>query len=238
MIEWCERTQSKAILGGTLTSQADGASSTNALGNVHNEVRHDLLEADARQLAATLTRDLVYPVIALNQGGIDSLRRCPRFVFDTREPDDLKVYAETIPGLVDAGLAVPVSYVRDKLKIPEPRDDEPVLGRPLQITAAKGADACPQCGGIEALKGDPTAMPDDQQALDHVLESLDDSEVQDQAEALLKPVLELIRNTGPEAALARLAEVYPDMDDAALTERLARLIFIAETWGRINGRED
>ncbi|MEL9426588.1 DUF935 domain-containing protein, partial [Escherichia coli] len=32
MIEWCERTQSKAILGGTLTSQADGKTSTNALG--------------------------------------------------------------------------------------------------------------------------------------------------------------------------------------------------------------
>lgn len=39
MIEWAEKSMSKAILGGTLTSQADGASSTNALGNVHNEVR-------------------------------------------------------------------------------------------------------------------------------------------------------------------------------------------------------
>jgi phage gp29-like protein len=43
-----------AILGGTLTSQADGKSSTNALGNVHNEVRHDIRESDARQLSATL----------------------------------------------------------------------------------------------------------------------------------------------------------------------------------------
>ncbi|MBN0735386.1 DUF935 family protein, partial [Pseudomonas aeruginosa] len=51
MIEWCERTQSKAILGGTLTSQADGKTSTNALGNVHNEVRKDLRDADAKLLA-------------------------------------------------------------------------------------------------------------------------------------------------------------------------------------------
>ncbi|SLM64493.1 Mu-like prophage FluMu protein gp29 [Dickeya aquatica] len=48
MIEWCERTP-KVILGGTLTSQADGKTSTNALGNVHNEVRHDILVADARR---------------------------------------------------------------------------------------------------------------------------------------------------------------------------------------------
>jgi phage gp29-like protein len=63
MMDWCERTQSKAILGGTLTSQADGKSSTNALGNVHNEVRHDLMISDALQLVGTLTRDLVYPLM-------------------------------------------------------------------------------------------------------------------------------------------------------------------------------
>ncbi|MEM8243905.1 DUF935 family protein, partial [Morganella morganii] len=38
MMSWAEMSMSKAILGGTLTSQADGATSTNALGNVHNEV--------------------------------------------------------------------------------------------------------------------------------------------------------------------------------------------------------
>ncbi|ECG3170015.1 DUF935 domain-containing protein, partial [Salmonella enterica subsp. enterica serovar Potsdam] len=42
MVDWCEKVQSKVILGGTLTSQADGKTSTNALGTIHNEVRHDL----------------------------------------------------------------------------------------------------------------------------------------------------------------------------------------------------
>ena len=56
MMDWCERTQSKGILGGTLTSQADGKTSTNALGNIHNEVRHDLTVSDARQLEGTITR--------------------------------------------------------------------------------------------------------------------------------------------------------------------------------------
>lgn len=56
MMDWCERSMSKAILGGTLTSQADGKSSTNALGNVHNEVRMEVRDSDVRQLAATLTQ--------------------------------------------------------------------------------------------------------------------------------------------------------------------------------------
>ena len=49
---------SKAILGGTLITQADGKTSTNALGEVHNEVRHDILTSDAAQIAATITRQI------------------------------------------------------------------------------------------------------------------------------------------------------------------------------------
>lgn len=136
MIAWAEKTQSKAILGGTLTSQADGASSTNALGNVHNEVRWDLAVSDARQLAGTLTRDLVYPIVALNIGGIDSLRRSPRFVFDTREPEDLSLYAESLPKLVGIGMRIPSKWAHDKLNIPEPDEDEEILERQQQAPLA------------------------------------------------------------------------------------------------------
>ncbi|MCA9931165.1 MAG: DUF935 domain-containing protein, partial [Anaerolineales bacterium] len=129
MVDWCERTQSKAILGGTLTSQADGKTSTNALGNVHNEVRHDLMMSDGIQLAGTLTRDLVYPLLALNVGGIDDVRRCPRFVFDLQEPEDFGLYADAVPKLVDVGMPIPVKWAQDKLRIPAPGKDEPVLQR-------------------------------------------------------------------------------------------------------------
>ncbi|EBA0341678.1 DUF935 family protein, partial [Salmonella enterica] len=48
MIEWAERTESKVILGGTLTTEA-GERGARSLGEVHNEVRHDLMVSDARQ---------------------------------------------------------------------------------------------------------------------------------------------------------------------------------------------
>lgn len=130
MVDWGDKSQSKCILGATLTSQADGKSSTNALGQVHDEVRHDILEADARQVAGTITRDLIYPLIALNRGGIDSLRRCPRLVFDTSEPEDLVSYADALPKLA-AVFRVPASWAREKLHIPEPEDGEEVLGGPV-----------------------------------------------------------------------------------------------------------
>lgn len=126
MIEWCELTQSKAILGGTLTSQADGASSTNALGNVHNEVRLDLRNSDALQIAKTLSRDLIYPIAVLN-GLTADWSRCPRLVFDTQEPDDLSTYASTLPTLVGMGFRVSRAWAQERLAIPEPDEGEELL---------------------------------------------------------------------------------------------------------------
>ncbi|MGK4387738.1 phage portal protein family protein [Ectopseudomonas oleovorans] len=55
----------KACLAATMTTD-DGSSQSQA--NVHNEVRMDILRADAKQLAATLNRDLVRTFIDLNFG--------------------------------------------------------------------------------------------------------------------------------------------------------------------------
>ncbi|MNV27545.1 hypothetical protein D3C71_1186990 [compost metagenome] len=144
MISWCERTQSKVILGGTLTSQADGKSSTNALGNVHNEVRHDLTESDARQLAATINRDIVAPLRLLNIPGADG-RRPPEFRFDTRRVDDLRTLSLALPRLVDAGMQIPVDWAHERANIPKPAAGQAVLVRrvapgqppePNELTAA------------------------------------------------------------------------------------------------------
>ncbi|WP_348273317.1 phage portal protein family protein, partial [Klebsiella pneumoniae] len=110
MMSWAEMSMSKAILGGTLTSQADGATSTNALGNVHNEVRFEVRDSDATQLAATLTRDLVFPLYALNCQSFDNQRRKPAFEFDLSEPEDITVYAAALPQLVNIGMKIPAQW--------------------------------------------------------------------------------------------------------------------------------
>ncbi len=127
MLNWCERTQSKVILGGTLTSGADGKSSTNALGNVHNEVRKDLRDSDIRQVGSTITRDLLYPLAVLNGLAPDGMRRCPVFRLDVGETEDIKVYADALPKLVDVGFQIPVQWAQEKVGIPQPEDGEPVL---------------------------------------------------------------------------------------------------------------
>lgn len=170
MIEWCEKSMSKAILGGTLTSQADGKSSTHALGNVHNEVRHDLLVSDARQLNGTLTSYLVYPLLALNgKLGDGGPRRCPRFQFDVTEAEDMALLADALPKLADVGAQIPVSYINSKLKIPAPQDGEPVLGRAQPAAPVGDKTAANRLAALTAQPADIGQRIDaaraDQQAL-------------------------------------------------------------------------
>lgn len=155
MIGWADASISKGILGQTLSADTgkDGGGSY-ALGKVHNEVRHDIRDADARQIAGTVTRDLLYPLLALNRGA-DGLARCPRLVFDTGEAEDLTAYAEALPKLVQAGMkTIPVSWVHEKLRIPEPEDGEAVLG-PEPATPPT-PQAPPRGGGAS---GEPPANP-------------------------------------------------------------------------------
>lgn len=88
LIEWAERSVSKAVLGGTLTTQADGKSSTNALGKIHNEVRDDLLISDGKQVAMTIRADLFHPLIVLNRQANADPRRTPRLRFITETEEE------------------------------------------------------------------------------------------------------------------------------------------------------
>lgn len=132
MISLMEKTVSKAILGGTLTSQADGKSSTNALGNVHNEVRQELRDSDLKQIGNTLSRDLVLPMYMLNGKSYRTPNRSPRLVFNVVEAEDLKGYAESLPKLVEIGFAIPQQWAQDKLQIPVAQKDEVVLTKQVK----------------------------------------------------------------------------------------------------------
>lgn len=126
MIKWCEMSQSKAILGGTLTSQADGKSSTNALGKVHEETRLEIRDSDAKQLASSISRDVIGALMRINYPNV-SPRRYPKFVFDLAETEDIGVYSEALPKLVGIGMQIPAPWAHKRLGIPMVSGDEPVL---------------------------------------------------------------------------------------------------------------
>jgi phage gp29-like protein len=156
MVDWAERSQSKAILGQTMSAEAKSTGIGSGNADLHDEVRHDILKADARQIEGTITRDLLYPLIALNRVGIDSLARCPRMVFDTGEPEDLAAYADSLPKLVAVGMnKIPVAWVHAKLRIPEAADGEETLAMPA--AAAGGSGKTKSKTGVTSPDDEPPA---------------------------------------------------------------------------------
>lgn len=146
MVDWAERSQSKAIIGQVLSAEAKATGMGSGVADLQGDVRQDILHSDVRSLAGTLTRDLIYPLIAFNQAGasIDGLRRCPRFEFDLGEAEDLKLFSEALPTLAAGGARIPVSWVHEKLRIPEASEDEAVFGAPpagAALTVALSATA-------------------------------------------------------------------------------------------------
>lgn len=116
------REMSKAVLGQTLTTEG-GKVGSQALGNVHNDVRKDVLESDAEWLAEVINEQLIAPLILLNYGPKAAV---PRFRFITTEAADIETYANAIEKLAKV-LRIPAEWVRDKLGIPEPKDGDELV---------------------------------------------------------------------------------------------------------------
>lgn len=244
MIDWAEKSMSKAILGGTLTSQSDGKTSTNALGEIHDEVRTEVRDSDLKQLAITINRDLIYPMWMLNCRSYRSAIRQPRIVFDTREPEDVSSWADSLPKLVAIGMKIGEAWAHDKLGIPSPQPGEAVLATSTPAAtppepAAPAPEAKPKSTSAPKTAAALSAeMNPELDELDQMEESVTGEQWAAAMGPILKPIIEAILTDGPEAAMQRAAELYPLMDDGQLIELMTRAIFAAEVYGRVDDTEE
>lgn len=223
---------SKAVLGQTMT--ADNGSSL-AQAKVHNEVRLDILRADARQISAVLNRDLVRPFVDLNFGPPPN--GYPLLLHPVLEPEDVKLLVDSLKVLVPMGLEVEASVVRDKLGLPDPPPPEQrgpevrLLHAPIQSATPDAPDvagatnrrcACPSCGTTRTLNREGDG--------DH-LEELADEALGDWRPVmapLVDPAVEAIQSAGSyEEALALLPGLMEEMDADELMRSLARATFLA-----------
>lgn len=255
MLDWCERSESKAILGQVLSAEAKSTGLGSGVADLQAEVRRDIMESDARQLAGTLTRDLIYPILALNTADAEAAHQV-RLEFDLRQPEDLTAYAEALPKLVGVGLKIPVAWARERLQIPEPQGDEEVLERaeppesalpqdddPARARAPRRQDGPPR----ETLRYRPlkrqviTALA---ALLQEDLEPdlIDELAAQGLAdwERTLRPMAARIGEQLAAASAAgesleqfqaRLAAIAPQLDIGRFAELLARAAFAARLLG-------
>ncbi|WP_281687583.1 DUF935 domain-containing protein [Pseudomonas citronellolis] len=229
LAEWLDKQISKAVLGQTMTTD-DGSSQSQA--NVHNEVRKDILKADAKQLSATINRDLVRVFVDLNFG---PQKVYPRVVLQVTEPEDLKTLADALGPFIDRGLKVGAAAILDKFGLAQPEDGEAVLSPVggMQLPPALNHEQACQC---HACSGHRKALNAEQQRRDE-LDQLADDDLGDW-EPLMRPVLDPLQALADKAGSfeefkAGLAGLLDEMDPSELIEKLAEASFKARALGDV-----
>jgi phage gp29-like protein len=181
-------------------------------------------------------------MLAINKGWSD-VRRCPRLVFDTLEAEDLKTYADSLPKLVGVGMRIPVQWAHERLRIPQPGDDEAVLAtegkvKPEPTDKGKAAARAALSAALKSGKNADVVAFADQDAIDGALADLD-AALQPQVEAWLKPALDaLAKASTADAALELLASENPMVADSVLIEAVARAMFVAELVGADSAQQE
>ncbi|MGE4489287.1 MAG: DUF935 domain-containing protein [Kiritimatiellales bacterium] len=221
---WIDKQISKAVLGQTMTTD-DGSSQSQA--NVHDEVRGDLLSADARRLEATLNEQLVKPFVDLNFG---VQQRYPRIVIPVPDLDDLKTWTENVARMVEQGLRVGQKCIRDKLNLPEPEAGEELLTPPASAASAPaGALNC--------------RLPIDDRRLKTALNRQADDDLEEIIAEELAGVEAVQNDTiGPIRTALQACKSFEEMEAVLLdrfgdidTDRLVRRLAVAQMKARGSG---
>lgn len=245
MVDWCEKSIARLILGQTLTSGADGKSSTNALGNVHNEVRRDLMISDAKQIAQTITQQIILPYLQINVDPNIAPHRVPYFEFDTKEYEDLSVFADAIPKLTGIGVQISESWVRDKLGIPEPQEGELILStqqgektdkKTTALSAMLNHGKGCTCGCRAAALSAQNGKKDEQDELDGLIDdALANADFNQQLDPMMKQIVGVVMaSESYDEAQEKLIALYPDLTSESHQAYLTSAVFLADLLGAAN----
>lgn len=216
---FCDEQISKIVLGQTMTTD-NGSSRSQA--EVHNEVKHDIERADAKQLAATLNRQLVRPIIDLNRG---PQARYPRIRIGRSENVDIEKVAVAADRAVRFGMRISEKALREKIGFAAPEDDEDTLRVPA------GTPAPFETEEATASRAKPAPHRD---ALDQLADDMagEWEEVMNPVKALLEKAA---RESGSyEEFQQKLLEIAGELDLGPAAEFIARGNFMANLAGQVD----
>ncbi len=124
LFETIGREMSKATLGQT-TSIEVGPNGARADTETRDVIRTDIQESDCIAIAGALLWQVFAYVVLINFG---PRVRCPVPYFATDEGEEKLSFAQAVSALKAAGLRIPAGWVRDEFGMPDPDEDEELLG--------------------------------------------------------------------------------------------------------------
>ena len=232
-----DKRKSKAVLGQTMTTD-DGASK--AQGQVHENVRADLTDADGEQLALTYVRDLAVSWVDLNYG---PQKKYPGITMKAVQQEDLGLLVKSVATLVPMGLPVGQNTMLSKLGLPAPKPDEELLTAPsIAAPPSDDGEEDPGEGNPFARATNRAGRPRTRSQRQTVRDQLDITRAAEQLSdpALIQSQLDrlqaLLDEAGDYDAFSRgLQELAAGASPEAFVEAMAKAGFAAQLSGRTPG---
>lgn len=236
----------KVVIG--QTASTEGTPGKLGSEELRSEVREDIVKADSDLVCESFN---LGPVRKLVEWNFPPGTALPKVYRRIEPPEDLDAIAQRDKTLHDMGWKrTPESFVEvfgEGYEYEEPPPPPPPGlggldpdGNPLPPGAkpAPGAKPVPP-KKAKAKDGAEFSAADfpDQAALDAALDELDNGRGFDALNGSLRPVFAYLEQHGPQHTLATFAELYASVDVTGLQDRIARLLFVADVWGRINARD-
>ena len=213
LLHFCRSEVSIALLGQNQTTEA---TANRASAQAGLEVTRDIRDGD-KAIVQEAFNTLIRWVCELN------FNDGARPVFEMWEQQEVdKVLAERDEKLVRAGAKLTPAYFKRAYSLQDGDLEEAVQ---------------PTTPAAEFAEGE-TGFPD-QQALDEIVAGLSAEALDEEAGAILRPLLDdLLAARDEDAAVALLGKAYPQLDSSLIEERLAQLMFAAELIGRISAADE
>jgi phage gp29-like protein len=224
LVDKVDAQMSKTVLGQTMTADVpkSGGLGGGGLAKVHDMVRHDIADDDAKKLAAAWNRDLVKPIVDINLGPRKSY---PQITIGFPNEENLELLGKNISVFIDRGLRVSQKTIADKFGLALAKPDDDILHPVKKETEKAGAD--PGEAGDDEGGAPSTAPPvatgrfarrhdddrDGRDAIDRFVELL-----RDQSDEAMAPIIE------PLLAEMEKATSFDDLKHRS-TESVKKMFF-------------
>ncbi|KJR41903.1 protein of unknown function DUF935 [Candidatus Magnetoovum chiemensis] len=220
LIEFCDKSMSKVVLGHTGSSE----STPGKLGSEDQakEVRQDLLELDARSLMRVIKFQILQPWVIFNYGADKGI---PKFILHYEAAEDLEKTSRIYKTLVEAGFdGIPKKHVHEQFGIPEAQEGEETL-KAARSTPSPAAGDSPLANSAIIANKSIAEHP-----VDLIVTRLENDNA---VSTFLSPVVKLIESASSlEELQEKIISAYKDLDAAALGNIIQKALAAAEIYGR------
>ncbi|MCT8349594.1 DUF935 domain-containing protein [Photorhabdus temperata] len=204
-----------ALLGQNQTTEAN---SNKASAQAGLEVTDDIRDADVDVITSAINQAIRW-VVELNFGNVE----CPVYrLWEQQSVDETQANRDV--KLSQAGVRFTPQYWKREYQLQDGDIDETTLSTtpmpPLPLAFS------------EAVNADLAAQDTLDEALDILM---NEGSLNESLESLLVPLFHRVQNgANPSDLIGELAELYPQMGADGLQERLARVLFVSNIWGRLH----